>query len=823
MNKLANLLSAILLIFSLSLMNSCKKDKSLAVLTTSEISDITLSTAKSGGNITNEGGAEVIERGVTWGTSENPTTAGSKTSDGIGAGSFESQITGLRPGSTYYVRAYATNSEGTSYGNQEEFSTLTDVPTLTTALVTDITVITARSGGTVLSNGGDSIVARGICWGTTENPTIENSKTSDGIGSGSFVSQMTQMTGGTTYYVRAYATNGVGTGYGNQVVFSTLSIVLPAVTTAEITSITATTAISGGNVTNDGGGAITAKGVCWNLVGNPTTADNKSSDGAGGGSFSSDITGLSPGITYYVRAYATNSTGTSYGNQLTFSSITIAPVLSTVSITAITSNSAKSGGTITSTGGLSITAKGVCWSTLEEPTIEGNKTQNGTGSGNFVSDITGLVPVTTYYVRAYATNSAGTSYGNQLSFTTAPALPALTTAPVTGITFTTAISGGNITDDGKAPVTARGVCWSTSQNPTIANTRTQNGSGTGAYTSNLTGLTPGTTYYVRAYATNSAGTAYGPQQSFTTTPVGGATLTTTAITALTPVAAVSGGNITDNGGAVITARGVCWNTSPTPTIANSRTTNGTGNGPFISNITGLSNGTTYYVRAYATNSAGTSYGNELSFITPVADNQGNIYKTVQIGKQVWMAENLKVTRLNDNTVIPNVVPNSEWIALSTPAYSVYNNVDANINTYGLLYNWYALNTRQLCPVGWHEPSDSEYNTFEISLGLAPADTDLWGWRGIDGGLKSKNTTGWLDNGNGTNSSGFSVVPGGYRQWIGGAFAGEGIITYLWSVTDDAENNEPTVSWYRRFDSSSNQIYKATTDKKGGKYVRCVKD
>jgi hypothetical protein len=196
-----------------------------------------------------------------------------------------------------------------------------------------------------------------------------------------------------------------------------------------------------------------------------------------------------------------------------------------------------------------------------------------------------------------------------------PMPPVVTTTNVTGITQTTATTGGNVTDDGGAEVTSKGVCWNTSENPTVANSKTSDGKGTGSFTSSLTQLTPGTNYYVRAYATNSEGTGYGNQVSLTTGEILLATLTTTSVTSITSVTAVSGGNITADGGGAITDRGVCWSTSQNPTISDSKTTDGSGIGSFTSNMTGLSHSTIYYVRAYATNSAGTAYGNQESFTT----------------------------------------------------------------------------------------------------------------------------------------------------------------------------------------------------------------
>ncbi|GAB1373013.1 hypothetical protein MASR1M45_30770 [Candidatus Kapaibacterium sp.] len=158
----------------------------------------------------------------------------------------------------------------------------------------------------------------------------------------------------------------------------------------------------------------------------------------------------------------------------------------------------------------------MCWSTSQNPTIANSKTTDGSGIGTYSSSLTGLSANTTYYVRAYATNSVGTAYGDELSFTSGTTLPSVSTANISNITYNSAQSGGNVTNDGGANVTARGVCWSTSQNPTIANSKTTDGSGTGSFSSSITGLQSNTTYYVRAYATNSAGTGYGEQVSFKT-------------------------------------------------------------------------------------------------------------------------------------------------------------------------------------------------------------------------------------------------------------------------------------------------------------------
>ncbi len=176
--------------------------------------------------------------------------------------------------------------------------------------------------------------------------------------------------------------------------------------------------------------------------------------------------------------------------------------------------------------------------------------------------MTGLEPGVTYYVRAYAINTAGTSYGTQVSFNASVGNPpTVTTASITNISTTAATGGGNVISQGDTPVTQRGVCWSTSPDPTTADNQTNDGSGTGVFTSQLTGLEPGATYYVRAYAINTGGTSYGTQVNFTTSPGNPPTVTTAAITDITPTTATGGGNVTAQGDTPVTQRGVCWSTS----------------------------------------------------------------------------------------------------------------------------------------------------------------------------------------------------------------------------------------------------------------------
>jgi pectin methylesterase-like acyl-CoA thioesterase len=193
-------------------------------------------------------------------------------------------------------------------------------PTLTTNAITNISTTFATSGGVITNDGNGAITAKGVCWNLTGSPTISDSHSSDGITSTSFSSSITSLTAGTPYYVRAYATNSAGTAYGNEISFTTLSVLsTPDVSTNPVTNIVNTSAVGNGNITAWGGSTITDRGICWSLSHNPiigTAIDYNSAGPGGTGTFTAPIGGLALGSTYYVRAYATNSTGTSYGDEV---------------------------------------------------------------------------------------------------------------------------------------------------------------------------------------------------------------------------------------------------------------------------------------------------------------------------------------------------------------------------------------------------------------------------------------------------------------------------------------------------------------------------
>jgi uncharacterized protein (TIGR02145 family) len=304
-------------------------------------------------------------------------------------------------------------------------------------------------------------------------------------------------------------------------------------------------------------------------------------------------------------------------------------------------------------------------------------------------------------------------------------------------------------------------------------------------------------------------------------------VSTAEVSYITPASAVCGGEVISEGSFPVIEKGVCWSRDhlPTVSVSGSKTLNGTGEGPFTSTIIGLAANTTYHVRAYATNNEGTAYGSEQSFTTPedhtgetgtVTDIEGNVYQTIGIGSQVWMAENLKTTTFSDGSAIPLVEDSIEWtLQFVDPAYCWYDNDEEKYkDTYGALYNFRTVMTGKLCPSGWHVPSNDEWTILETFLG----------GRDVAGGmLKEAGTEHWLSPNTGaTNESGFTALPGGFRayysaQYTAGLYMYIGGKTYFWTST--AQN------WgtCRIMLSYSTELIRSTKNVLYGNSVRCIKD
>lgn len=348
-----------------------------------------------------------------------------------------------------------------------------------------------------------------------------------------------------------------------------------------------------------------------------------------------------------------------------------------------------------------------------------------------------------------------------------------------------------------------------------------------------TGLAPSTTYIYRVFSYNTIGNSstFSNEITITTgTAIALPVITTTEVSLISSSSTSSGGTIISDGGGIVIARGIVWSTSSNPTIdLATKTTDGTGTGIFTSTITGLSAATSFHVRAYATNSVGTSYGNDVVFTTTstetyVTDIDGNVYPVGTICGQDWMIKNLNVSKYSDGTIIPQVTDITQWANLTTGAWCYYENNTVNGTTYGKLYNWYAIfgiyNSmsltnpalrKQLAPMGYHIPSGAEWEMLTDCLG---------GIYDCGGKMKESGTTHWLSpNSGATNVSGFTGLPAGMLYSDSRAFTGRRENGLWWSSTEysTTDGYGKTLNYYGD-DAESAIILKSY-----GVSVRCIRD
>lgn len=289
--------------------------------------NVTQTSVEVSGSVDTAYGTTLSNTGICYSFKVNPTIDGlSKKSITANLGAFSCTLKYLSPSTTYFARAFATNDDGTAYGKLVTFTTLAaTVPIISSTTAPNlVTTTTAKTGGIISDSGASNVISRGVCYSSIANiPTIANTKTNDGSGIGSFVSFLFGLSANTTYYIRAYATNDVGTAYGDVKSFSTTTATIPnGITTTTPSIITQTTASSGGSIGDDGGAEITMKGVCWsNTTSMPTISNSKINNGTGIASFSSSLNSLIANTTYFVRAYALNSVGVGYGNTITFTTL----------------------------------------------------------------------------------------------------------------------------------------------------------------------------------------------------------------------------------------------------------------------------------------------------------------------------------------------------------------------------------------------------------------------------------------------------------------------------------------------------------------------
>lgn len=631
------------------------------VISAPSSASLTQTTVTLGGTITSDGGVSVTERGVVLAetaVNSTPAIGGSGVTKGTSAGTtgtFSVAFTGLTPNTSYSFRAYGTNMYGITYTTPAStFTTASGPPLLSTPVSTGVTTGAATLGGTVTNNGGASVSECGVVYAPTSvnaNPQIGGSGvvrlTTTGA-TGAFTVNASGLQPGTGYTFCAYAINSFGAGYTAPVSsFSTLPVV-PTVTTPSSASVTATTATLGGNVTSDGAGGITERGVVYALT---ATNPSPTIGGAGvakatatgtTGIFTAAVTGLTPFSGYSFSAYATNASGTSYSTVSTFTTLASAPSFAggPPTSTAVMATTADLGGNVLRDNGSAITERGVVYSRTSvnsSPTLGGSGVTKLTTTpdiGAFSITASGLSTSTGYSFKAYAINSLGTTYTSTGTFTTfSSSAPTVTTPTKANVTNATATLGGNVTSDGHNLITERGVVYSLSvanSDPTIGNiysTKVPTTGTTGVFTVAVTGLGASSAYSFKAYAINVAGTSYSPVSTFTTNATGPPTVALASVTQ-DRLNITLRGNITNQGALTITERGIVYSktgVNAAPTIG------GTGvvkvasaanvqSGQFSVDLTSLDLFSDYSWCPYAINSAGTGYSPTVgTFSTPASD------------------------------------------------------------------------------------------------------------------------------------------------------------------------------------------------------------
>jgi uncharacterized protein (TIGR02145 family) len=613
---------------------------------------------------------------------------------------------------------------------------------------------------------------------------------------------------------------------------------LPSISTNSPSSVFSTTVNCGGNVIGDGGEAVTEYGVCWSTSETPTIADTKKLIGNGIGTFTATITGLAINTTYYVRAYATNSLGTSYGQQVSFKTLLTDPptvtdidgnVYNTVTIGTQTwmvenlkTTKYNDGSTIPliteSYQWTVLSTPGYCWpnNDINNKAIYGAMYNFYAGSTGKLAPIGWHVPckseIETLITYLGGTNVAGSKLketGN-LHWTTG-------NTDATNNSGFTAVPGAyrSSSTGSFMQFGATGVWWTTTE------------------------LSGTTSYHLGLESTTTvAGVNTNPKLlgcNVRCLKNSLASLSTTTPTGIMSTTATCGGIVTADGGETVTESGICWNNASTPTIANSKKTFGAGISSFSTSITGLTPNTTYYVRAYATNSLGTAYGQQVTLKTlatdpiTVIDVDGNLYHTVTIGNQTWMVENMKTTKYRNGDVIGTTSSiNMDLTYATNPKYQwAYNANESNVSNYGRLYTWHAVaDSRNLAPEGWHVASVEEWTilqNFLISNGYNYDKTTV-----SDKIAKSLcSTTLWNTNSNvGTpscdltqnNASGFSSVPSGYRGFDGMYYL-MGNACYYWTTTEYSLDNAEI----RYMGINNVNLLMTNSNKNYGYSVRCVKN
>ena len=643
-------------------------------IATTSITNITSTTATCGGNITSDGGATITERGICYGTSINPDTTTKVIVTGTNT-SFTGNLTSLTSATIYHYRAYAMNSVGISYGGDSTFTTASSfvAPIISTGGASAITTTTAICAGNVTSDGGATITNRGICYGNTINPDTTGTKVIATAAIGAFTGNLTGLTAYTLYHYRAYATNSIGISFGGDSTFTTAMDTIYCATIADLRTkiadnftiyklsnqvvLTCKLTNRSQKYIQDASAAI--------LIDDPNPAKITTVYNIGDG-----ITGIKGKLENYFgllefHPIADPGVATSTANIVNPLVVTAANLQDTSFMKNHQSKLIKLNNvSFTDANGTLAFANGKKYRLTQNTTID-SLFYTYIYNINYITkvlptvngNITGVVNLSLnkYYITAR--DSSDMLFLNTV-------IPTVITGTTTAITTTTATCAGNIVSDGGATITERGICYGTSVNPDTTTKVIVTGTNA-SFTGNLINLTASTLYHYRAYAMNSVGLAYGADSIFTTAIlVFAPTVTTGTTNAITTTTATCAGNITSDGGATITEKGICYGTSINPDTTTKVIVSGT-NASFTGNLINLTASTLYHYRAYAINSIGTSYGADSSFTTTtvgIKENDANkigIYPNPSNGKFTINVEKFNTGEIRIYTMVGSLILSQE--------------------------------------------------------------------------------------------------------------------------------------------------------------------
>lgn len=744
----------------------------LSTVTTEPATNITATSARLNGLVTENTEYPVLDRGFLL-TDNDQLVGATDYAAGLGNGSFHTNVSGLQMGTRYYYQAYARTALGTNFGDILYFDTQSDLPEVHTLIVTNTAIHGAVCGGNVTYDGGSAVTTRGVCWSTTQSPTLSNIHTSDGSGVGSFTSHIFGLYANTTYYVRAYATNSVGTAYGEERSFTTLTsdtVIGPFY--CGIDSV----ADYDGNVYP----TVEIGAQCWMKENLRTT---HYPDGMP------------------IPSYPASTDDYRYAPESNNGSVPIYGYLYSVHAVRYGEPSVHN---------IPDSVQGICPTGWHVP------------SGNEFSQLRNFVGSQSQYrcdndsTKIIKALAAQTWWGNVSGMSSASLCHIGYDIPSNNATGFSALPAGwlknGLYDHNGASFAGSNSTFSFSW-----------------WWSDYSFVVNHVCSSVRCVLNDS-----GVDSSTAVLPV----VSLITLDDIDAASAACTGFVTASGGSAVTARGFCWSTSPNPSVGDSHTSEGIGTGRFNSDITGLSPGTTYYLRPYATNDVGTAYGEERSFTTywpdscggnTVMDYDGNAYRTIPIGSQCWMRDNLRTTHFADGTAIALGYTTSYT---TTPHRFAPWNRDEEVPIFGYLYNRAAAlhgsdtssanpsGLQGICPTGWHIPSAAEWHQLVDYVGSqaeyrcgddsnlvakALASTKFWSYSDNECSVGNTPAT--------NNASGFSALPAGC------GFASDFLEEAVFWITDNPSDHarlRSSCSDFCGFNSTSHGQNSAFS-------VRCLRD